>query len=188
MTKSVTSFQSFMLPTLVGGTIRLRPMQAEDFDGLYAAASDPEIWMLHSERDRYQLAVFRKFFDKALESPGALVVEDKSLGQIIGTTRFYDYRPQDRSVVAGYTFLTKSYWGGKTNLELKTLILDHAFQYVDLVLFHASEGNLPSRKSLTKLGAVQRPGLVEVPGAGMRVEFEMTKKHWNDLKGINVTL
>ena len=35
-------------PVLAGSLITLRPLRADDFDALYAAASDPLIW----EQDR----------------------------------------------------------------------------------------------------------------------------------------
>ena len=34
-------------------------------------------------------------------------------------------------------------------------MLDHAFQFVDEVLFHVGSGNMRSRKAMEKLGAIQ---------------------------------
>ena len=41
-------------PTLTGTLLELRPLRDADFDELYAVASDPRIWELHPEPDRYK--------------------------------------------------------------------------------------------------------------------------------------
>ena len=55
-------------PTLVGPTIIVRPIAAEDWTELFAAGADPEIWRVHPVPDRYTEAGFRKFFDSAVDS------------------------------------------------------------------------------------------------------------------------
>ena len=55
-------------PTLMGALVELRPLQPEDFEELYAVASDPDIWAQHPVSDRYKEEVFRGFFREALES------------------------------------------------------------------------------------------------------------------------
>ena len=63
-------------PTLTGPTLRLRPLRAEDWDALYAVASDPQIWALHPAHDRWQEPVFRVFFAEALDIPGHRAMRD----------------------------------------------------------------------------------------------------------------
>jgi Acetyltransferase (GNAT) domain len=92
-------------PTLVGETISLRPLITDDFEALYAAASDPLIWEQHPEPLRYQRQVFDGFFAGALASGGALLVTDKTSGEVIGTSRYYEWNPDQREVAIGYTFL-----------------------------------------------------------------------------------
>jgi RimJ/RimL family protein N-acetyltransferase len=140
-------------PTLRGSSIEFRPLKPEDFDELFKAASDPLIWELHPQPDRYKLEVFQKYFDSAIESKGAFVVIDLRSREIIGSSRYYKYNPDRREVAIGYTFLTRAFWGGATNREMKSLMLDHAFQFVDRVLFEVGEKNMRSRKALDKIGA-----------------------------------
>src|ERR1044071_5925230 len=102
-------------PTLIVETISLRPLITDDFEALYAAASDPLIWEQHPEPLRYQRQVFEEFFAAALASRGALLVTDKASGEVIGTSRFYDWNPEQREAAIGYTFLVRSHWGGETN-------------------------------------------------------------------------
>lgn len=172
--------KNMWLPTLEGSSLIVRPASEEDFEGLYAAASDPELWVLHSEKERYQRPVFKMFFDKMIHPPSALVVVDKATQQIIGSSRYYDFDPERRSIVVGYTFLAKKYWGGKTNRELKHLMLTYAFQHVETVFFHTSEGNFRSQRAIEKLGAEKRDGVIDLPGVGRRIEYRLTKAHWHD--------
>lgn len=62
--------------TLVGERVIIRPVEAADWEGMFAAASDPEIWVLHPESDRYQEDVFRRYFDGALDSGSAFSIVD----------------------------------------------------------------------------------------------------------------
>jgi RimJ/RimL family protein N-acetyltransferase len=140
-------------PTLKGSLVELRPLRDDDFESLYAAASDPLIWAQHPEPQRYRRDVFQKFFDGALESGGAFVAVDRQSGKIIGSSRYYDFNPEQREVLIGYTFLARAFWGRAYNLEMKRLMLDHAFQFVDRVLFQVGANNLRSQKALLKLGA-----------------------------------
>jgi RimJ/RimL family protein N-acetyltransferase len=139
-------------PSLEGPTLRLRPLRSDDFDALYAAASDPLIWVQNPQPTRYQREVFRKVFDSGIESKGAFAVIDRATGQMIGTSRYYDWKPDTREVAIGYTFLARQYWGGATNQEMKSLMLGHAFRWADTVWFHIGHNNWRSRKALEKIG------------------------------------
>jgi len=54
-------------PHLKGDLVELRPLILEDWDELFAVASDPLIWEQHPESDRYKPDVFKIFFREALE-------------------------------------------------------------------------------------------------------------------------
>lgn len=142
-------------PTIVGETISLRPLKTEDFEEVYAAASDPLIWEQHPFPLRYQREVFESgFFAGALAPDGALVITDNVSGKVIGSSRFYEWNPAKREVAIGFTFLARSHWGGNTNRELKRLMLDHAFRWAEVVWFHVGVNNLRSRKAMEKIGGV----------------------------------
>jgi RimJ/RimL family protein N-acetyltransferase len=141
---------------LVGEFLELRPLRPDDWDALFAVASDPLIWEQHPARDRYREPVFRKFFGEALESGGAFAVVDRKTQVVIGSTRFYGYDPKKREVEIGWTFLARAYWGGRYNGEMKRLMLDHAFQFVDTVLFIIGPTNFRSQKAVEKIGGVLR--------------------------------
>ena len=141
-------------PTLTGARLELRPLRPEDLEPLYAAASDPLIWAVHPERNRHERPVFERFFAEGLKSGGAFAVIERATGRIVGTSRYYDLDAGKSEVAIGYTFLSRSLWGGSFNRELKTLMLDHAFAFVKTVVFHVGENNIRSRKAMEKIGGV----------------------------------
>jgi RimJ/RimL family protein N-acetyltransferase len=140
-------------PQLNGRLIELRPLRPDDFEDLFEAARDPLIWEQHPEPDRYKRDVFQRFFDSAIASKGAFAIIDQASGTIIGSSRYYDYDPTQREIMVGYTFLRRACWGGSYNGELKSLMLDHAFRFVDRVLFQVGEKNIRSQNALRKIGA-----------------------------------
>ena len=147
-------------PNLKGELIRLRPLKPEDWDDLFAVASDALIWEQHPESDRYKEDVFRIFFQDALESGGAFVVIDNDNQQIIGSTRFYGYDPEKSEIEIGWTFLARKYWGGRHNQEMKRLMLAHAFKFVENVVFFVGQSNVRSQKATERIGGI-KSGLVK---------------------------
>ena len=141
-------------PTLKGTLLELRPIRPEDFGALYSVASDPLIWEQHPEPDRYTEEVFRRFFRGALESGGGLVVTDTANGRVIGSSRYFGYDEARSEVEIGWSFLARAYWGGRYNREMKALMLRHAFQFVDSVVFLVGPENWRSRRAMEKIGGV----------------------------------
>jgi N-acetyltransferase len=141
-------------PTLEGKLVRLRLLRLEDFKELYTAASDPLIWEQHPNSDRYKEEVFTKFFREALDSGGAFVAIDVRDGAVIGSSRFSGYDKEKSEIEIGWTFLARSHWGGAYNGEMKQLMLQHAFQFVENVIFVIGPQNLRSRKAVEKIGGV----------------------------------
>ncbi len=142
-------------PHLKGELIELRPLIRNDWDELFAVASDSLIWEQHPERDRYKKEVFRIFFKDAMESGGAFVIIDRKTQRVIGSTRFYGYDPEKSEIEIGWTFLARKYWGGRYNAEMKRLLLNHAFKFVECVVFFVGQNNVRSQKAMEKLGAIK---------------------------------
>ena len=142
-------------PVLKGELIELRPLEPDDWDELFAVASDSLIWEQHPEPDRYKEDVFRVFFQGALECGGAFVIIDRKTQQIIGSTRFYGYEAEKSEIEIGWTFLARKYWGGRYNAEMKRLLLTHAFRFVENVVFFVGEENVRSQKAMEKVGATK---------------------------------
>ena len=170
--------------TLENEIVKLIPLKEEDFEALYQAASDPLIWEQHPDRFRYKRDVFEKYFDAAIQSRGAFLVVDKNSNEVIGSSRYYDYDDVKKSIVVGYTFLARKYWGGNYNRAMKTLMLNHAFKFVEAIFFHIGAKNIRSQKAIEKLGAM-KVGEIEInyPGEDERLNFiyEMEKSTWAEI-------
>ncbi len=112
------------------------------------------IWKVHPVSDRWKEEVFRQFFREGLESGGAFAVVDRRSGEIIGSSRYSNLKPGESEIEIGSTFLARSHWGGIYNGEMKRLMLDHAFRFVDTVVFRIGTENLRSRRAIEKIGGV----------------------------------
>jgi N-acetyltransferase len=139
-------------PALTGEKVSLRPLRADDFEALFAVASDPEIWAMHPYRDRYKREVFEGFFAEAIESRGAFAIFDQDSGQMIGSTRFANYDAGLDEIEIGWTFFACSHWRGGYNREVKALMLNHVFPHVCAVVFQIGASNFRSRTAVERLG------------------------------------
>ena len=180
-----TSFD--LQPTLQNDFVKIQPIQEKDFETLYKIASDPLVWEQHPNKERYKREVFETFFKGAIESKGAFLVFDAKTNQPIGSSRYNDFNPATKSIEIGYTFLARDHWGTIYNRALKTLMLDHAFKFVDRVVFYIGAVNIRSQKAIEKLGAKKvREIEMEYYGEGKKLnfEYEIGKKYWlnNDSK------
>ncbi len=160
-------------PTLKGKLLELRPLRADDYRDLFAVASDPLIWEQHPAKERATEAGFRPFFQKALDTGGALVAIDSKTGRVIGTSRFHDHEPEKNQIEIGYTFLARSHWGGPYNREMKELMLRHAFGFVDRVVFTVAPENFRSQRAVEKIGGVRLGMCVNCEGRES-ILFELT--------------
>ena len=138
-------------PSLDGPYFKIRPMEESDQENLFAVASNPLIWEQHTDR-RYEPEVFNDFFNQTIKSKGGLVVIDKKTGKIIGSNRFSEITGTEDAVEIGWSFLHFDYWGGKTNREVKSMLMAHAFQFVNNTVYYIDKNNPRSIKATEKLG------------------------------------
>ncbi len=142
-------------PVLKGDLVELRPLRSEDYDDLYAIAADPLIWEQHPVTNRHEEGSFQVFFRKALASGGTLIAIDAKTQRVIGSSRFHGYNKERSEVEIGWTFLARSHWGGICNGEMKQLMLQHAFRFVNCVVFLVGLQNLRSQRAVEKIGGVR---------------------------------
>ena len=132
--------------------VKLVPLQESDFEELYSVANDELLWEQHPNKLRYQKPVFQNFFEGAIQSQGAFFIRETSTNEPIGSSRFYDYNPETNSLLIGYTFIGRKFWGKGYNKAIKKLMMDYAFHYVDTIYFHIGAKNIRSQKALEKIG------------------------------------
>lgn len=171
-----TSVPFDLQPTLIGVLVELTPLRADDYDRLFAVASDPLIWEQHPASDRYQPEVFRQFFDDAMASGGAFLALERATGAVIGSSRYHGYDEAAREVEIGWSFLARRYWGGRYNGEMKRLMLTHAFQFVDSVIFVIGVNNVRSQRAIERIGAI-RDGERRDPNGRDNYIYRLTSGH-----------
>lgn len=183
MKKSISSIN--IQAVLEIENILLTPLQEKDFESLYNAASDPKIWEQHPNKDRWKKEIFKTFFEGGIQSKGAFSIIDKNNDSVIGSTRFYDYNEQEKSIHIGYTFYTTQYWGKSINGLVKTLMLNYIFDFVTKVYFHIGAENIRSQIAISRLGAL-KIGEQEVSYLGenptLNFLYEITKENWKNRK------
>jgi RimJ/RimL family protein N-acetyltransferase len=109
-----------------------------------------------------------------MESGGAFAVLDRNDGRLIGSSRFAGYDEAKSESEIGWTFLARSHWGGKSNREMKRLMLAHGFKFVRRVIFRVGPDNRRSQRALEKIGAVSL-GLQADPRRGQSAVYEITR-------------
>jgi RimJ/RimL family protein N-acetyltransferase len=167
-------------PFLTGSTIKIRPLANNDYSEMQQCAADKEIWLGHPAKDRYKEEIFSPMFAQSIAAKACVVVCELSTDKIIGWSRYYigDDGPDDISI--GFTFLARKYWGGNTNKELKTMMLNHAFNKFARVWFHIDPSNIRSQRATLKLGAtLKSEGLILLAGKkGLWQSYTIDREQW----------
>jgi RimJ/RimL family protein N-acetyltransferase len=175
---------------LKGQLIQLEPLQEIHRDILKVLSQDERI-------STYSPALKLKFdawFDKALKTFSqnqqfTFVMRELHSNNIVGSTRFYEICFSNRRLTVGYTWLTPSVWGTGVNRESKLLLLEYAFNILDMnrVEFHVDARNERSRVAVKKIGAIEEGRLREhviLDDGYIRdtVIYSILKKEWPGAK------
>ncbi|MGP1345306.1 MAG: GNAT family N-acetyltransferase [Phycisphaerales bacterium] len=172
-------------PVLRGSLVELRPLEWGDWEKLFACASDPLVWAQHPESDRCTEPVFRAFFERGMSLGSAFAVVERSSGAIIGSTRYHGYDGARSEVEIGWSFLVRRCWGGSYNREMKRLMLDHAFGFVERVFLLIDETNGRSRSAAARLGARHVSTIEKIDGRGRaarQMRWEFVRGEWEGVR------
>ena len=175
---------------LENDAVLLRPLADTDYENLLDfALEEPEIW----EYSLYPAAGaenLRTYIDSALNARRAgteypFIVFDKIKQRYAGSTRFYDIQPQYRSLQLGYTWYGKAFQGTKLNKNCKLLLLEFAFEKLNMrrVEFRADNDNERSKAAMKSIGCtvegVLRNHLLTHTGANRNsIILSILKEEW----------
>lgn len=137
----------------------LRPLQKDDFEILkHFSLEQPEIWK-YSQQPADSLENLKHYIAYALEGRKEgnvypFIVFDKLSNQYAGTSRLYDYQPIHSTVQLGYTWYGKEFQGSGLNKHCKLLLLEFAFEELNLerVEFRADTRNVRSIAAMKGIG------------------------------------
>ncbi len=102
-----------------------------------------------------------------------MIAIDAKTQRVIGSSRFHGYNKERSEVEIGWTFLARSHWGGIYNCEMKQLMLQHAFRFVNCVVFLVGLQNLRSQRAVEKIGGV-RVGSTPDEGGRQSYVYQIT--------------
>ena len=165
-------------PTLTNEIVQIVPLKESDFDDLYYIASDKLLWEQHPEKERYKIDVFQAFFKTAIASKSAFKFVDVKTGNTIGTSRYYEFNEIEKNVAIGFTFIDRKYWATPYNRAVKNLMINHAFQFVENIIFHVGDTNFRSQKAVEKLGALHTETFLNEENGRTHITYTLTKENW----------
>ena len=172
--------------------VALEPLTTAHAHALEAAAADGELWTLWftSAPAPGEAAAY---IDKALAGQAAgtmlpFAVREKGTGQIVGTTRFYDFVADPCRVAIGYTWYARRWQKSHLNTACKRLLFQHAFETLGCVAveLHTDHRNLDSQRAIERLGA-HRDGVLRAdkrrPDGSLRdtVCYSILDREWPDV-------
>ncbi|MEO6801391.1 MAG: GNAT family N-acetyltransferase [Rhodanobacter sp.] len=171
----------------------LEPLQLEHATALEAAAADGELWDLWFTgvpAPGQALA----YIEKALQGHAdglmqPFAVRETHSGEIVGSTRLYDFAPDLPRVAIGYTWYARRWQKSHLNVACKRLLLQHAFESLGCVAveFHTDHRNLDSQRAIERLGA-HRDGVLRAhkrrPDGSIRdtVCYSILASEWPDVR------
>ncbi len=176
---------------LTGRTLRLEPLTMEHAEGLHRVAElslfTYGVIMPHDMSEAGWLDYIRRFLAIPGRVPFAIVLLENE--QPVGTTSYFDIRPEHRGLEIGYTWLGKAYQGTQVNPENKYLLLRHAFETLGAIRVQLkTDGrNLQSQRAMAKLGAKYEGTMrhqVILPDGYRRdnVMFSIIEEEWPQVK------
>lgn len=173
--------------------VLLEPLALNHAPELEAAAADGELWNLWFTSAPAP-GQARSYIEKALDGLAAntmlpFAVREKTSGEIVGTTRFYEFDPALPRIAIGYTWYAKRWQKSHLNTACKRLLLKHAFEALDCVAveFHTDGRNLDSQRAIERLGA-RRDGMLRAhkrrPDGTLRdtVCYSIIASEWPDVQ------
>ena len=147
---------------LENDVVRLQPLQVTDYEKLVEfSINEPELWSFNANGPDNPENL-KKYIDKALSQKNKqleypFVVFDKTKNKIAGSTRFYNINLDAKHLEIGFTWYGKEFQGTSLNKNCKFLLLEFAFEKMQLerVGFRANNLNIRSINAMKSIGCIQ---------------------------------
>ncbi len=144
---------------LENDVVRLQPLRATDYEKLVEfSINEPELWSFNANGPDNPENL-KKYIDKALSKKDKqleypFVVFDKTKNKIDGNTRFYNINLDAKHLEIGFTWYGKEFQGTLLNKNCKFLLLEFAFEKMQLerVGFRANNLNTRSINAMKSIG------------------------------------
>lgn len=179
--------------TLENARVRLRPLEATDFEALKAIAFDPEVWRFMPTpmpKNSVELATYitQALKERASGKRYPFVIIDRETAQVVGSTSYMNITPEEKRLEIGGTWLGKAFQRTGVNRAAKHLLLKYAFGELgcDRVELKTDARNWQSREAMQRMGATEEGTLRShmFTQGGIRrdtVYFSILKPEWDEL-------
>ena len=178
---------------LENSRVRLRPLEATDFEALKTVAFDPAIWQYTVTRadDVLSLAAYLAAAEQARQAGQRypFVIIDRASGRLAGSTSYYHIDLENDKLSVGYTWVGTEFQRTGLNRAAKHLLLGYAFDqlHCERVELETDRRNQQSQTAMRRLGATEEGTLRShrVLHDGYRrdtVIFSVLRPEWHELR------
>jgi diamine N-acetyltransferase len=135
---------------LENGKLRLRAVEPEDLDRLYAWENDPHLWVVGNTRNPYSRYILKQYISQSdkdiYESKQLrLMMVSKMTGETVGTVDLFDFDVHNSRIALGL-FVDGAFQGKGFAKESLHLIEEYVFNYlkINMLYVHIAENNTAS--------------------------------------------
>ena len=175
---------------LENDVVRLQPLHSSDYEKLVDfSINEPELWSFNANGPDSPENL-KKYIERALSQKEKLVeypflVFDKLKNKVAGSTRFYNINLEAKHLEIGFTWYGKEFQGTTLNKNCKYLLLEFAFEKMNLerVGFRANNLNQKSIAAMKSIGCVEEGVLrnFSTDARGNRIDaivLSIVKEEW----------
>ena len=178
---------------LENSRVRLRPLEAADFEALKEVAFVPELWRYTLARadDAMSLAAYISDAVQARQEGRRypFVIIDRETGRLAGITSYYNVSPAHQSLNIGYTWVGTDFQRTGLNRAAKHLLLSYAFEQLgyERVALETDGRNQQSQTAMRRMGATHEGTLRShrPTQGGIRRDtaiFSILRPEWDELR------
>jgi RimJ/RimL family protein N-acetyltransferase len=142
--------------------VLLRPLEKSDFEYLLEySLNEPDIWTYNANgangAENLEKYISNTITQRENEKEYPFIVFDKKSGKYVGSTRFYDIQPGNKTLQLGFTWYGKESQGTGINKNCKMLLLEFAFEHIGMerVGFRANNQNKKSINAMKSIGCTE---------------------------------
>lgn len=177
---------------LENNVVLLQPLHSSDYKKLVGfSVNEPELWSFNANGPDSPENL-KKYIERALSQKEKLVeypflVFDKLKNKVAGSTRFYNINLEAKHLEIGFTWYGKEFQGTTLNKNCKYLLLEFAFEKMNLerVGFRANNLNQRSINAMKSIGCIEEGILrnFNTDAKGNRIDaivLSIVKNEWFD--------
>lgn len=164
---------------LENNVVKLIPLQESDFENLkYFSINEPNLWKFNANGpdtpENLKKYISKTIQNREKQTEYPFIVFDKIKNKFAGSTRFYNINLEAKHLEIGFTWYGKEFQGTALNKNCKYLLLEFAFEKMNIerVGFRANNLNQRSIAAMKSIGCMEEGILrnFSTDAAGNRID------------------